>query len=85
MSGWTVLFAWLGLLVGLWILVSVERLLYRVLRPVNEIERYTRDILDAGLGIARNLDGADEAVRTRELALEVPRRARLFLGRLVGA
>ena len=44
----------------------------RVLRPLREIKRYADDTLAAGLGIARNLDGADDIVRTRELASALP-------------
>ena len=35
----------------------------------------------AGLGTARNLDGVDEAVRTRELATALPELAIAFLVR----
>ena len=67
MSWWVALLAWLGLANGLAACVTALVALNRVLRPLREIERYADDILDAGLGIARNLDGVDEAVRTREL------------------
>jgi hypothetical protein len=54
----------------------------RVVRPTREIERYARAILDAGLGITRNLDGVDEAVRTRDLAVAVPGLAVAYLKKL---
>ena len=53
----------------------VLMLLNRVLRPLREIKRYADDVLEAGLGIARNLDGLDEAVTTRDLATALPRLA----------
>lgn len=57
-------------------------LLNRVLRPLREIERYADDILTAGLGIARNLDGIDEAAATRDLAAALPRHAPAALAKL---
>ena len=59
--------ALLGLLAGLGAAVLLLALLHRVLKPLLESKRYADDILAAGLGIARNLDGADELVRTRDL------------------
>ena len=60
--------AWLGVLVLLAVAVQVLVLLNRVLRPLLEIKSYADEILESGLWIARNLDGADEVVRTRDLA-----------------
>lgn len=74
--------AWFGLFVGLVVLVVALALLHRVLRPLLEIRRYADDILEAGVGIAQNVDGVDEAVRTRELADAVPGLARSYLERL---
>ena len=62
----------IGLALLLGVAVAVLVLLNRVLRPLREIKRYADDILAAGLGIASNLDGADEAVHTRELVVELP-------------
>ena len=73
MSWWVVLLAWFGLLNGLAAAVTALVGLNRVLRPLREIERYAGDTLAAGLGIARNLDGVDEAVRTRDLVLALRR------------
>ena len=84
MSATVTVFAWIGLALGLVILVVVLDLFNRVLRPLRETERYVNDILDAGLGIARNVDGIDEAVRTRELATAVPPLAVSYLERLQG-
>jgi uncharacterized membrane protein YciS (DUF1049 family) len=64
--------AWIGLALGLAVGGLVHMLLNRVLRPLREIKRYADDILAAGLGIARNLDGVDEVGRTRELATALP-------------
>jgi hypothetical protein len=74
--------AWIGLALGLVVLVLVIGLLNRVIRPALEIERYSRDILDAGLAIAANLDDADEILRTRELATAVPGLATAYLQRI---
>ena len=75
--GWAV-----GDAVFLVTLPIVVILLNRVLRPLREIKRYTDDILEAGLGIARNLDGIDEAATTRDLATALPRLAPPALRRL---
>ena len=67
MSWWVALLAWLGLANGAAAASTALVALNRVLRPLREVERYAADTLEAGLGIARNLDGADEALRTRDL------------------
>jgi hypothetical protein len=64
--------AWIGLALGLVVLVLVTALLNRVVRPAVEIRLYADDILEAGVAIARNLDDADEILHTRELATAVP-------------
>lgn len=76
LDGWAA-----GLFVGLLILPVVILLLTSVLRPLLEIRTYADEILDAGLGITRNLDGIDEAVRTHELATAVPELATAYLKR----
>ena len=80
-AGITVL-AWVGLILGLVIAVTVVALFNRIVRSALEIDSYASDILDSGLAIARNLDGADELVRTRELATAVPPLAVAYLKRL---
>lgn len=82
MSTTVVVFAWIGLALGLVVALLVVWLFDRVVRPLLEIERYSRAILDAGLGITRNLDGVDEAVRTRDLATAVPGLAVAYLQKL---
>ncbi len=82
MSATVVVFAWLGLALGLVVAVVVVWLFDSLVRPVREIDRYAVDILDAGLGIARNLDGVDEAVHTRDLAVAVPGLAVGYLQKL---
>ena len=82
MSTGVVVLAWIGLALGLVVALLVVFLFGRVVRPALEVERYSRDILDAGLGIARNLDGVDEAVRTRDLATAVPGLAVAYLKKL---
>lgn len=82
MSTGIVVLAWIGLALGLVIAVVVVALFNRVMRPLLEIDAYAKDILDGGLGIARNLDGADELARTHELATAVPPLAVAYLKRL---
>jgi hypothetical protein len=69
----------IGLALGLLILLVVLALFNRVVRPALEIQRYARDILDGGIGIAKNLDGVDELARTRDLATSVPPLAVAYL------
>ena len=82
MSTFTFVVALLGLGLGLVVALVVVALFNAVLRPAGEIERYAADILEFGVGIARNLDGVDEAVRTRELATAVPGLATRYLQKL---
>ena len=77
--------AWAGLGAGVGVLGVVVALFARVMGPVAEIDRYADDILDAGLGIARNVDGADELARTLELGGAVPGLALAYLDRLDGS
>ncbi|MDQ3670822.1 MAG: hypothetical protein M3364_00050 [Actinomycetota bacterium] len=82
MSTAVVILAWIGLALGLGVALLVVWLFDRIVGPALEIERYSRAILDAGLGITRNLDGVDEAVRTRDLATTVPGLAVAYLQKL---
>ena len=82
MSTFVVVLAWIGLALGVVVALLVIGLFNRIVRPAREIKRYADDILKAGLGIARNLDGVDEAVRTRELATAVPGLATAYLRKL---
>ena len=74
--------AWIGLALGLVAAILVVGLFNRVVRPLLEIDRYASDILDAGVQIAKNLDDADEILRTRELATAVPGLAVAYLKKL---
>lgn len=75
--------AWIGLALGLVVAVLVVGLFNRVLGPLLEIDRYAKDILDAGVKIAKNLDDAPEGLtRTRELATAVPSLAVAYLRKL---
>jgi hypothetical protein len=76
--------AWIGLGAGALVLLLVLALFWRVLRPALEVERYARDILAAGLGIAENVDGVDELARTRELVGAVPQLVEGYAQRLGG-
>lgn len=69
----------IGLAVGLFVLVSVLSMFNRIVRPAREISRYAEDILDGGIGIAKNLDGVDELARTRDLATSLPPLAVAYL------
>jgi hypothetical protein len=71
--------AWIGLVLLLVVAVVVLILLESLRRPVAEIDRYATDILEAGVGIAKNLDGAEELVRTHALATAVPGLAVAYL------
>jgi hypothetical protein len=71
--------AFVGLALGLVVAVLVVALFNRVMRPLLEIRSYAEDILDAGVGIATNLDDVDELMRTRELATAVPGLAVAYL------
>jgi hypothetical protein len=77
--------AWIGLGVGLLVAVLVVGLFNRVLGPALEIDRYAERILEGGVGIAKNLDDADEIERTRQLATAVPDLAGAYLRKLQGS
>ena len=71
-----------GLGAGVPVLGLVAALLHRTIVPAQEIDRYAKDILDAGLAIATNLDGLDELERTHALATAVPGLAVAYLQKL---
>jgi hypothetical protein len=75
----TAVLALIGLALGLVVLLVVLALFNRVVAPALEIDRYAKDILGAGIGIANNLDGVDELARTRDLATSVPPLAVAYL------
>jgi len=68
-----------GLALLLVVAVVVLILLDNLRRPVDEIDRYASHILDAGVGIAKHLDGVDALVTTRDLATAVPGLAVAYL------
>ena len=72
----------IGLLLGVVVLAAVVGLFMRVMGPATEIDAYTRNILEHGLAIARNVDGVDELARSRELGRAVPGLATGYLSRL---
>ena len=80
MSTGVVVLAWIGLAALLGAAAQVLILLNRVLRPLREIKQNTDEILEYGLRIAKNLDGADEIVRTRELATALSELVRAKFG-----
>lgn len=80
----TAILAWAGLAAGVATLIVVVGLFNRVVRPAAEIDRYASDILEAGVGIARNVDAVDELERTRELGAAAPGLAGTYLERLGG-
>lgn len=71
--------ALLGLAVGLALALVVVALFNRVVRPALEIDRYAEEILEGGLGIARNVDAVDDLAHTRDLAVKVPGLAGAYL------
>ena len=72
MSTTTLVLAAIGLFIGAQVPVLVLILMNRVLRPLREIKANAEEILEYGLRIARNLDGADEAARLHALATALP-------------
>lgn len=68
----TTALAVVGLLLLLVVAVVVLVLLESVRRPLAEIDAYATDILEAGVGIATNLDAVDQLGRTHELGGAVP-------------
>jgi len=80
MTGTTAAKAGLG--AGVPVLALVVVLFGRVTRPAGEIDRYAKDILDAGLAISKNLEGLIELERTEELATAVPGLAVAYLQKL---
>ena len=84
MSTAAAVLASIGLGAAVPVLLTVLLLLNRVLRPIREIRRYAAETLDAGLGIARNLDAADELASTRELATALPALTRPFVEKAGG-
>jgi hypothetical protein len=69
----------IGLLLLLVVAVLVLILLENVRRPIAEIDRYADHILEAGVGIAKNLDAVDELAKTREIATAAPGLAVAYL------
>lgn len=74
--------AWICLAIGLVLAVVALALLHATLRPILEIRRYADHILQAGLGIAGNVDAVDELGHTRDLATAMPRLATAYLDKL---
>ena len=79
MSTGATIMALVGLALGLVVALIVVALFNRVLDAAREIDGYASDILAAGVGIAKNLDGVDELARTRDLAVSVPPLAVAYL------
>lgn len=75
----TAVLSLIGLAVGLFVLVTVLSMFNRVVRPALEIDRYAKDILDGGIGIAKGVEGVDELARTRDLVNSVPPLAVAYL------
>ena len=82
MSTGVAVLAWIGLAVGVVVLLTVALLLNRVLKPLLEIKRNAGEILAFGLGIAGNVDDLDAALQTRELAQALPGLVRPIAERL---
>jgi hypothetical protein len=69
----------IGLVLLLAVAVVVLLLLENVRRPVAEIDRYAGHVLEAGVGIAKNLDAVDELVKTHRIATAAPGLAVAYL------
>ena len=67
MSWFVTTLALLGLLAGLGAALHVSVLLNRVVKPLRESKRYMNAILEAAQATERNLEGAAELERTRDL------------------
>lgn len=67
---------------GVGVLGVVVALFNRVVRPAKEIDRYAAHVDDAIAGISRNLDGAQELLTTRDVAVAVPDLAGAYLVKL---
>lgn len=74
--------AWIGLALGVVVLVLVIALFVRLMQPAEEIDAYAGDILTAGVGIATNLDAVDELATTEALGGAVPGLAVGYLRKL---
>ena len=66
------------------IALVVVALFNRIVRPAQEIDRYASDILEGGVGIAKNLDDVDQLARTLELGGAVPGLATRYLEKVKG-
>jgi len=75
----TAVLSLIGLALGLALLLVVLALFNRVVRPIFEIDRYAKDILDGGIGIAKGVEGVDELAKTRDLVNTVPPLAVAYL------
>ncbi|HVL97610.1 MAG TPA: hypothetical protein VM266_17275 [Solirubrobacteraceae bacterium] len=71
-----------GLVLGVVVLAVVIALFQRIMAPAREIDSYAKDILQAGVGIATNLDGVEQLATTRRLGGAVPGLAVGYLKKL---
>lgn len=72
---------WVGNAVLLLVVAPVVILLAnRVIRPATEIRRYAEDILEHGVGLARNLDPVPALAATGESISKVKNLAVRYLG-----
>ncbi len=70
-----------GTAVLVWVVAPVVILLAnRVIRPATEIRRYAEDILEHGVGLARNLDPVSALATTGESISKVKNLAVRYLG-----
>ncbi len=78
MVGW-----WIGNALGVAVVIPLVLVLMAgVMRPAREIARYADDILEHGVGLARNLEPVPALGRTRELVAEVTQHAVDYVGAL---
>jgi len=78
MVGW-----WIGNALGVVVVIPlVLVLMAAVVRQVRQITWYADDILEHGVGLARNLDPVPALGQTRELVAEVTQHAVEYVGAL---
>ncbi len=77
--------AWIGIVVLLVVAGVVVILFNRTMRPALEILNYAEDILEGGLGIARNLDAVEGLDQTRSLAGRLAAGYRSYVDRARGS
>lgn len=77
--------AWIGLAIGLVVLLVVVFLLNEVLTPLREIARHARGVPEVAPFVVTGVKGVEDLRRTSELASSVPPLAEAYLAKLSSA